>query len=179
LSAAGRQIHLKIHRSWSAGAGAVVLAAVSVAIHRPDSSTAAVLTAVRRRFRPRLVAEVVPVRASEALGRYGEELAARRLSEAGMVVLARNWRCAAGEIDIVARDGDVLVICEVKTRSGEGFGSPLEAVTAAKAARLRRLAMAWLAEHDVHPAEIRIDVVGIVRGRSGGPSKVEHVRGVV
>lgn len=54
--------------------------------------------------------------ARQALGRYGEELAARRLAEAGMTVIARNWRCRSGEIDIVARDGDALVVCEVKTR---------------------------------------------------------------
>lgn len=54
--------------------------------------------------------------ARQALGRYGEELAARRLTESGMTVIVRNWRCRAGEIDIVARDGDALVVCEVKTR---------------------------------------------------------------
>lgn len=118
------------------------------------------------------------MRAKDALGRYGEELAARHLTEAGFVVLDRNWRCAGGEIDIVARDNDVLVVCEVKTRSGLAFGSPLEAVTVAKAARLRRLAAAWLSEHPVRPAEVRIDVVGIVKSRRG-PAEVEHLRGVV
>jgi putative endonuclease len=118
------------------------------------------------------------VRATQALGRYGEELAARHLVEAGMVVLERNWRCAAGEIDIVARDGNVLVVCEVKTRSGEAFGSPAEAVTPSKAARLRRLAAAWLEEHPVRAAEVRIDVVSVVRGRRG-PSQIEHLRAVV
>ena len=69
------------------------------------------------------------VRAKDALGRYGEDVAARHLLSEGFVVLDRNWRCDVGEIDIVARDGDTLVVCEVKTRSGTGFGSPLEAVT--------------------------------------------------
>jgi putative endonuclease len=61
---------------------------------------------------------VEPVRAKDALGRHGEEVAARHLAAAGLVILDRNWRCAAGEIDIVAADGDALVICEVKTRRG-------------------------------------------------------------
>ena len=80
------------------------------------------------------------MRAKDALGAYGERVAAAHLVAAGMTVLDRNWRCPIGEIDIVARDGDVLVVCEVKTRRGDGFGHPLEAVTARKAARLRRLA---------------------------------------
>ena len=118
------------------------------------------------------------MRATQALGQYGEELAARHLVEAGLVVLERNWRCAYGEIDIVARDGDVLVVCEVKTRSGEVFGPPAGAVTPAKAARLRRLAAAWLSVHPVRAAEVRFDVVSVLRGRRG-PSQVEHLRAVV
>jgi putative endonuclease len=117
------------------------------------------------------------VRAKDALGRYGEDVAARHLQSEGFVVLDRNWRCDVGEIDIVARDGDTLVVCEVKTRSGTGFGSPLEAVTTTKAARLRRLAACWLGSHDVHPRQIRIDVVGVLSGR-GAPT-VEHVRGAI
>ncbi len=76
--------------------------------------------------------------ARAALGKYGEDLAARRLVDAGFSLLDRNWRCRDGEIDIVARDGDVLVVCEVKTRRDVGFGTPLEAVTPAKAGRKRR-----------------------------------------
>jgi putative endonuclease len=116
--------------------------------------------------------------AKDGLGRYGEDVAARHLSESGLAIVERNWRCAAGEIDIVARDGDVLVVCEVKTRSGTGFGGPLEAVTAAKAARLRRLAAIWLDEHDLRVPEIRFDVVGVSRSRRG-PASIDHVRGVL
>ncbi len=76
----------------------------------------------------------------QALGAYGETLAARHLVEQGMVLLERNWRCEAGEIDLVLRDGDVLVVCEVKTRSSLRYGTPHEAVTDIKVARLRRLA---------------------------------------
>ena len=77
---------------------------------------------------------------NRSVGAYGERLAAQRLVGTGMVLLDRNWRCDAGEIDLVLRDGEVLVFCEVKTRSTAAYGHPLEAVTPAKAARLRRLA---------------------------------------
>ena len=91
-------------------------------------------------------------RARSALGRYGETLAARRLAQAGMTVLERNWRCGrTGEIDIVARDGDALVVCEVKTRRAGPFEHPMAAVTPAKAGRLRRLAERWLQEHGGAP----------------------------
>ena len=118
------------------------------------------------------------MRAKDAVGRYGEDVAARHLREAGLVVLERNWRCPRGEIDIVARDGDVLVVCEVKTRSGLAYGSPLEAVNRAKAARLRKLAALWLAERGMHPREVRFDVVAVVRQQRGAAA-VEHIRGVV
>jgi putative endonuclease len=112
-----------------------------------------------------------------ALGRFGEAYAARHLVEQGMILLDRNWRCDAGEIDLVLRDGRVLVVCEVKTRSSNAYGSPVEGVSAAKAARLRRLAARWLAEHPVRPDDVRIDVVGVLAG-AGGPPHVEHVIGV-
>ena len=105
-------------------------------------------------------------------------MAARHLVTLGMVVLDRNWRCDIGELDIVARDGDTLVVCEVKTRSGAGYGSPLEAVTDDKAARLRRLAGRWLSDHGVRPAGVRIDVVGVLR-RPRGPAVLQNVRGTV
>ena len=117
------------------------------------------------------------MRAKDGLGAYGEQVAAAHLVASGMTVLERNWRCPLGEIDIVARDGDVLVVCEVKTRSSTALGHPLEAVTALKAARLRRLAAAWITERRVHPAEVRIDLVGVLRPARGAAG-VEHVRGV-
>ena len=118
-------------------------------------------------------------RARSALGRYGEQLAARRLAEAGMTVLARNWRCGrTGEIDIVARHGDALVVCEVKTRRGDAFEHPLAAVTPQKAQRLRALAECWIQAHGGAPSGgVRIDVVGVVLPPRGAPA-VEHVRGV-
>jgi putative endonuclease len=113
----------------------------------------------------------------QALGRYGEQLAERHLVAQGMVLLDRNWRCDAGEIDLVLRDGDVLVVCEVKTRSSTDYGTPHEAVTDVKVGRLRRLAMRWVAEREVAVRDIRIDLVGIVRPRRGA-SSIEHVRGI-
>jgi putative endonuclease len=117
-----------------------------------------------------------------ALGRFGEDVAARHLRAAGLTVVARNWRCREGEVDIVALDGDVLVMCEVKTRRGIGFGTPLDAVTPAKAARLRRLACRWLADQRAGSpdsavyAEVRFDVISVVRPLTG-PTSVEHLRG--
>jgi putative endonuclease len=120
--------------------------------------------------------------ATGALGRYGEDLAARLLAGAGMTVLARNWRCGrAGEIDIVARDGDAVVVCEVKTRRAGADGPhehPMAAVTPTKAERLRQLAECWLERHGgPPPGGVRIDLVGVVLPRRGAPL-VEHARGV-
>ena len=116
------------------------------------------------------------VRVKDAVGKFGEDVAVQRLSAAGLRILDRNWRCAEGEIDIVAADGDVLVICEVKTRSGLAYGDPAEAVIAAKAARLRRLALRWLAAHDLAWADLRFDVVTVLRRAEGG-LLVRHLRG--
>ena len=113
-----------------------------------------------------------------ALGRWGEDLAAEHLEAAGARVLARNWRCRQGELDIVAVEADgTLVFCEVKTRSGTGFGEPAEAVGPAKARRLRVLAGLWLAEHRPPGRhELRFDVVAVVRERRSAPRLV-HLRG--
>jgi putative endonuclease len=108
------------------------------------------------------------------LGAYGEELATRYLVDRGLTILARNWRSPLGEIDIIAREASTLVVCEVKTRRGTGFGDPLEAVTHEKARRLRRLAMAFLDESGLRPPDIRIDVIGVLRPPSG-PARLEHV----
>ncbi len=112
-----------------------------------------------------------------ALGVYGEAFAARHLTGQGMILLDRNWRCELGEIDLVLRDGRVLVICEVKTRSSLAFGSPVEAVTEKKARRLRRLGARWLAEHAVRPEDVRLDLVGVLVTGSR-PVELEHLRGV-
>jgi putative endonuclease len=117
------------------------------------------------------------MRHKQALGAHGEAIAARHLVERGMVVLDRNWRCPDGEIDLVLRDGRVLVVCEVKTRRSTAYGTPLEAVTAVKAARLRRLAAQWVAAHDLRAPDVRIDLVGIVCPQDA-PPVIDHVAGV-
>jgi len=113
----------------------------------------------------------------DALGKYGEELAARRLAVTGLVILDRNWRCDLGEIDIVAREGTDLVVCEVKTRRSDAFGTPLEAVSGRKMRRMRSLALRWLEQKNVNPKVIRFDVVGIVQPLVG-PPQITHIRGV-
>lgn len=113
----------------------------------------------------------------QELGRDGEDAAAAYLTRCGMRVVARNWRCRYGEIDIIARDGAVLVFCEVKTRSGTGFGVPLAAITRVKLARMRRLAVLWLDEAGAHRGPIRIDAVGLLR-LPDGRFEIEHVAGV-
>ncbi len=112
-----------------------------------------------------------------ALGAYGESLAARHLVEQGMVLLDRNWRCEAGEIDLVLRDGGLLVVCEVKTRSSLACGTPHEAVSPRKVARLQELARRWQDVHGVAGADVRVDMVCILRPRRG-PSTLDHVRGI-
>lgn len=119
-------------------------------------------------------------RANRQLGDYGERLACRYLTDIGFTIVERNWRCARGEIDIVAVDGSCLVVCEVKTRRSEAFGAPFEAVTPTKARRLRRLAGLWVAQatQDRRTGdELRIDVISVLRP-TGGRVRVEHLRGV-
>jgi putative endonuclease len=128
------------------------------------------------RRRSILEAEVL-MAAKDDLGRRGEQVAADYLAGAGMTLVERNWRCPQGEIDIVARDGAELVFVEVKTRSSTGFGHPLEAITVAKLARLRRLAAAWCAAHPGPHGLIRIDAVAVVAPLFGAVS-VEHLKRV-
>ena len=97
-----------------------------------------------------------------ALGAHGEELAARWYRERGYEVVDRNWRCREGEIDVVARRGRTVVVCEVKTRRSDAYGSPAAAVTAAKQRRLRRLALAWLDAHGAGGCALRFDVACVV-----------------
>lgn len=115
--------------------------------------------------------------AKDVLGRRGEDLAAAAMTETGAVVIDRNWRCGQGEIDIVARDGDETVFVEVKTRSSVAFGHPLEAITAQKLARLRRLAAAWCEAHPGNHSRIRIDAIAVIAPTVGQPI-VEHLRRV-
>lgn len=114
-------------------------------------------------------------RVRQAVGAYGEWIAERHLVANGLVVLARNWRCREGEIDLILRDGEDVVFCEVKTRRSTAYGPPAEAVGAAKILRLRRLAARWLEKSRVRPREVRFDVV-CVHPQPRGAARVEHLR---
>lgn len=113
----------------------------------------------------------------QALGAYGEAIAARHLVERGMILLDHNWSCGDGEIDLVLRDRRTLVFCEVKTRRSVSHGTPLEAVSTVKFARLRRLASQWMEANGVRGLEVRFDLVGIVCPRGGSPT-LDHVAGI-
>src|SRR4029077_12092365 len=105
--------------------------------------------------------EVMAMHAKDVLGKSGEQAAAEYLKSCGLRILDRNWRCAIGEIDIVAVERRTLVIAEVKARTGTRYGSPLEAVSRAKRARLRRLAGQWLEAHGVRFGPVRLGGVGL------------------
>ncbi|MDO9397009.1 MAG: YraN family protein [Herbiconiux sp.] len=117
------------------------------------------------------------MKAKDELGHRGEDRAAAYLAESGFRVVARNWRCPVGEIDIVAHDGPVLVVVEVKTRTSDAYGHPFESITPAKLRRLHLLAAAWVAEREPRRPEVRVDVIGIVWPRYGEPS-VQHLKAV-
>jgi putative endonuclease len=117
------------------------------------------------------------MRAKDLLGQNGEALAAEFLESQGMRIVDRNWRCTDGEIDIVALEGDILVVAEVKTRRSLDYGHPFEAVGTAKLARLHRLASSWCRSHEVTATRRRVDVVGVVDNGIGEP-QLEHLRGV-
>jgi putative endonuclease len=110
-----------------------------------------------------------------AIGAYGERVAAQHLREQGLVILDRNWRCPDGEVDLVLRDGDDLVFCEVKTRRGGRYGTPAEAISPRKVRKLRQLANRWLSEAGIRPREIRFDVVEVLPQRRGA-TRVAHIR---
>jgi putative endonuclease len=126
-----------------------------------------------------LVAEVVPMAHNTELGRLGERIAATYLETRGMQIVARNWRCRHGEIDLVATDGRDTVFVEVKTRRTHAFGHPFEAITAQKLGRLRKLAAVWCAEHDrpAGAAGVRIDAIAVLVPHEL-PAVVDHLEGV-
>jgi putative endonuclease len=115
--------------------------------------------------------------AKDELGRRGEKLAADHLIASGFEIVERNWRCSQGEIDIVATKDSELVFVEVKTRSSLAFGHPLEAITVAKLARLRRLAAAWCEAPPGSHFAIRIDAIAILAPMRG-LIEIEHIQRV-
>lgn len=112
------------------------------------------------------------------LGALGEQIAVDHLQRLGLRIVARNWRCRYGELDVIADDGaGTIVFVEVKTRTGDGFGGVEQAVTPLKVRRIRRLAGLWLSGQDDGWAQVRIDVIGVRIGRQRTP-EVMHLRGV-
>jgi putative endonuclease len=113
------------------------------------------------------------------IGALGEQVAADHLAGLGLRIVARNWRCRYGELDLIAVDpsADTVIFVEVKTRTGDGFGGLEQAVTPQKARRLRRLAGIWLAAQDRRWAQVRIDVIGVRIGRRRTP-ELTHLQGV-
>ena len=109
------------------------------------------------------------------LGRRAEAMAEEFLRTHRYTIVARNYRCRAGEIDLVALDGPVLVFVEVRSRSGPAFGTPLESVDARKQIRLGRIARQFLAERRWHDRDARFDVIGV--RFDAEPPSVEHVQG--
>ena len=116
-----------------------------------------------------------------ATGRRGEALAARYLEQQGYQLVERNYRCAAGEIDLVVQTGDALVFVEVRTRRSVALGTPEESITPAKAQRLIALAWTYLQERQATEAaeatEVawRIDVIAIELDRRGRVRRLNHV----
>lgn len=98
------------------------------------------------------------------MGRDGEAAAAEWYEANGFEVLARNWRCRDGELDLILAGSGTVVFCEVKTRSSNAFGTPASAVTFDKQRRIRHLAMRWLDSADQRPTRIRFDVAAVISG---------------
>jgi putative endonuclease len=110
------------------------------------------------------------------LGRRGEDLAVAELTRRGYEIVARNWRCAVGEVDIVARLDAALHFFEVRTRRGREFGTPEESLTPAKQQRMIDVALTYLAEHgmdDVHGADWRVGMVAVEMDRTGRLLRLE------
>jgi putative endonuclease len=109
-----------------------------------------------------------------ALGASGEDLAAAWYEDRGYRVLDRNWRCREGELDLVVEGDGVVAFCEVKTRRGDAFGAPFEAVTFTKQRRLRVLAARWLDEHPQRGAQLRFDVASVY-ARRGSTTEIDVI----
>jgi len=120
-----------------------------------------------------------PVAPRRRLGNWGEGVAAVRLEAEGYAIVARNWRCAAGEIDLVARDGETLVFVEVKTRRGRAYGAPEEALTPRKAQKLLQLGAQYVYENALGDINWRIDLVAIELDTRGLLLRCDHVRNAV
>ncbi len=115
----------------------------------------------------------------QRLGRWGENIAAQHLESKGYKIICRNWRSRRGEIDLVAKKGELFAFVEVKTRRGREFGLPEEALTSGKAGRLMELAQQYVNEHDLIDVEWRIDFVAVEIDQSGELVRCEHIPNAV
>ena len=120
-----------------------------------------------------------PANDKRKLGRRGEDIAAAHLSRQGYAILARNWRCPHGELDIVAREGETLTFVEVRARRGDRLGTPEESITPAKQSRLVELAQTYLQETGQTDQDWRIDVVAIEMGWRGEVKRINLIRNAV
>ena len=120
-----------------------------------------------------------PASSRRRLGNWGEHMAAIQLEAEGYAIVARNWRCAAGEIDLVARDGETLVFVEVKTRRGRAYGAPEEALTPRKAQKLLQLGAQYVYEQALGDVNWRIDLVAVELDARGLLLHCDHIRNAV
>ncbi|MFQ5855577.1 MAG: YraN family protein [Anaerolineae bacterium] len=115
----------------------------------------------------------------KGLGARGEQLAARHLESEGYTIVDTNWRCAAGELDIIAREGEIFVFVEVRTRRGRRGPTPEQSITPAKQARLIELARTYLHEHDLTDTQWRIDFVAVEMDGRGVLQRVQLIRNAI
>ncbi len=115
----------------------------------------------------------------QKLGQTGESLAARELQRRGYRLLARNWRCPAGEIDLIAEQGGALVFVEVRTRRGDARGTPLESITPAKQAKLIEAAQTYLQENTLEDRDWRIDVVAVEMSPRGALLHIDVIENAI
>ncbi|GAB4275521.1 MAG: YraN family protein [Candidatus Promineifilaceae bacterium] len=113
------------------------------------------------------------------LGAFGERVAAIQLESAGYRIVARNWRCQTGEIDLIAQKEGVLHFVEVKTRKGRQSGSPEEALTPRKSQQLTQLALRYIAEYELDDADWQIDLVAVELDAAGKVLRIDHIPNVV
>ena len=116
------------------------------------------------------------VNLNQNIGKYGEDRAAQFFERIGYQIIDRNWRGAAGEIDIIAQDRECIVFAEVKTRTRRGYGHPFEAITAKKVQTMRRLAAQWCQVQQMAITKVRLDAVSVLI--IGGKVHIEHLKQV-
>lgn len=110
----------------------------------------------------------------QLLGRSGEATAAKYLKKCGFSIVKKNYSCKHGEIDLIAKDGDILVFVEVKTRSQQAFGSPASSVNSRKQIQISKAAHNYLVEHQVGDVDARFDVVSVFMLKGEKPV-IEHI----